>query len=70
MPKYYVQSGQLQSIIDRKDTKTAALAVLSKLHGRGLIISPRICVSERGWYNDKCFDTDTLLKILYDDEQS
>jgi hypothetical protein len=68
MPKYYVQSGQLQSIIDRPSVESAILGVLEKLHGKGIIVSPKICISERGWYDDKCFDTDFFLKTLYDNK--
>lgn len=65
MPKYYVCSNQFQSIIDRKNAESAVIGVLQKLHGKGFIIGPKICVSERGWYNDLCFDTDQMLKTLY-----
>lgn len=68
MPKYYIQSGSMQSIIDRENTQIAILAVLENLYGKGIILSPQICISEKGWNSTKkdCFDTDFFLKILYE----
>lgn len=68
MPKYYIQSGNIQSIIDRKDIETAILDFLYSLHGRGVIVSPKVCISETGWTEDDCFDTDFFLKTLYDNK--
>jgi len=66
MPKYYIQSGSMQSVIDKQTIESAILAVLEKFYGKGIIFSPTICVSERGWHKDDCFDTDFFLKILYE----
>ena len=63
MPKYYVQSGQIKAIIDRKDHKTAILDIIKKYRGKGMLTVSKICISEKGWSTDlTCYDTDAFLK--------
>ena len=63
MPKYYVQSGQIKSVIDRNDHKTAILDIIKKYRGKGLMTVSKICISETGWTkNLTCYDTDDFLK--------
>jgi hypothetical protein len=63
MPKYYVQSGQVRYIIDRPNEHTAISAVLHLVHGKGLLTSLKICVSQAGFdIKLKCYDTDSFLK--------
>lgn len=62
MPKYYVQSGQIKYIIDKKNHKEAIVATLKYFHGKGLLTGRKICLSEYGWINGlKCYDTDDFL---------
>jgi hypothetical protein len=63
MPKYYVQSGQIKTIIDRKDHKTAILDVLKDHKGKGMLTVEKICLSETGWTSDlDCYDIDPFLR--------
>lgn len=62
MPKFYVFSGQIKHIIDRPDPQVAIVDVLLYYKGKGFLTGAKICVSERGWFEDLCFDTDTYLK--------
>jgi hypothetical protein len=65
MPKYYVVSGQIKAIIDRKSHTEAIIYVLTKHKGKGMITVEKICVSETGWStNLKCYNTDDFLKDL------
>ena len=65
MPKFYVFSGQIKHILDRKNEQVALLDTLEYSKGKGLQTGLKICISERGWFEDKCFDTDTYLKDIY-----
>jgi hypothetical protein len=63
MPKYYVQSGQIKHVIDRKTRKKAITDTLIFYRGKGLMTNLKVCISEVGW--DKymtCYDTDSFLK--------
>lgn len=62
MPKYYVFSGQIKHIIDRPTDMVAITDTLEYYKGKGLMTGPKICVSERGWFEDICYETDPLLK--------
>lgn len=67
MPKYYIKSGEIQHIIDRKDYYTAIVDVLKFSKNRGLIAGPKICVSEKGFDSYKtwkCYDTCNYLKKI------
>lgn len=63
MPKYYVISGQIKEIIDRKSHRAAILCVIQKYKGKGFLTVAKICVSETEWStNLTCYDTDDFLK--------
>lgn len=63
MPKYYVQSGQIKSILDRPNHRSAILAVVKMYKGKGKITVEKICLSETGWTADlTCYDIDPFLK--------
>jgi hypothetical protein len=63
MPKYYVISGQIKEIVDRKSHRAAILCVIQKYKGKGFLTVAKICVSETGWStNLTCYDTDDFLK--------
>jgi hypothetical protein len=63
MPKYYVQSGQIKSIIDRSNHRSAIIAILKMHKGKGLLTVEKICISETGWTADlTCYDIDPFLK--------
>ena len=65
MPKYYVQSGQIKTVIDRLNHKTAILDVLREHKGKGLLTVEKICLSETGWTAElKCYDIDPYLKLI------
>jgi hypothetical protein len=65
MSKYYIQSGQIRYIIDRKDHHTAIIDTLKHYKGRGLVTSLKICISELGWKKRlTCYDTDEFLKEI------
>lgn len=63
MPKYYVQTGQIKHIIDRKNRKKAIIDTLIFYKGKGLMTNLKICISEIGWdIQTICYDTDDFLK--------
>lgn len=63
MAKYYVQSGQIKAVIDRKDHRSAILDIIKRYKGKGLLTVSKICISETGWStNLTCYDTDDFLK--------
>jgi hypothetical protein len=65
MPKYYVQSGQMKHIIDRKTRKQAIVDTLIFYRGKGLMTNLKICVSEIGWdIQMTCYETDSFLKDI------
>jgi hypothetical protein len=65
MPKYYVQSGQIKSIIDKSDHRSAILFILAKFYGKGLLTVEKICLSETGWStNLECYDIDPFLREI------
>ena len=65
MPKYYVQSGQIKHIIDRKTRKKAIMDTLIFYKGRGLTTNLKICISEVGWsIGMTCYETDAFLKDI------
>lgn len=67
MPKYYVKSGQIKYIIDRDNHEDAILDTLKHYHGKGLMTSFKICISEQGFEDFrqwKCYDTDGFMKKL------
>ena len=64
MPKYYVKSGNLKFIIDCSDHTAAIILAIKRYKGRGLMLGPKICVSEQGFEdfrNWTCYDSDTYL---------
>jgi len=63
MPKYYVKSGQIKEIVDRKSHKEAILFAIEKYKGKGLLTLAKICVSETGFStNLTCYNTDDFLR--------
>ena len=63
MPKYYIISGQIKGIVDKKSSKDAIRFILQKYKGKGLLTVAKICVSETGWStNLTCYETDDFLK--------
>lgn len=73
MPKYYIKSGQIKYIIDRKDYKEAIIDTLKAYHGKGYMTGPKICVSETGFENHhlwKCYDTGDYIKELKDNNDN
>ena len=65
MPKYYVQSGQIKSIIDKPDHRSAIIHILKKYYGKGFLTVEKICLSETGWTKDlTCYDIDPFLKEI------
>jgi hypothetical protein len=65
MPKYYVQSGQIKTVIDRLNHKTAILDVLREYKGKGMLTVEKICLSEIGWTSELiCYDIDPYLKLI------
>jgi len=65
MPKYYVKSGNLKFIIDCLDQETAITKSINRYRGRGLMLGPKICISEQGFEDFKnwtCYDSDDFLK--------
>lgn len=67
MPKFYVKSGQIKFVIDASDHTVAILAALRKYKGRGLMLGPKICISEKGFESFKdwiCYEADDFLKKL------
>lgn len=70
MPKYYVKSGQIKYIIDRKTYKQAILDTLKVYYGKGYMASSKICISETGFENHhlwKCYDTGEYMKKIKED---
>jgi hypothetical protein len=64
MPKYYIKSGSLKFIIDCADYSSAIEIAIKRYKGRGLMIGPKICVSEQGFEdfrNWTCYDSDPYL---------
>jgi len=67
MPKYYVKSGQIKYIIDCNDHRSAILSTLYHFKGQGLLMGPKICVSEQGFQDFKhwkCYDTNDFSKQI------
>lgn len=63
MPKYYVTSGQIKEIVDKKSHKEAIIFVIEKYKGKGLLTVAKICVSETGFStNLTCYNTDDFLR--------
>lgn len=65
MPKYYVKSGQIKHIIDRKNYDTAIIDTLIFYKGKGLMTGPKICISETGFQDFTkwiCYDIEDYLK--------
>jgi hypothetical protein len=63
MPKYYVISGQIKEIVDRKSHREAILFAIEKYKGKGFLTLAKICVSETGFSkNLTCYDTDDFLR--------
>ena len=63
MPKYYVQSGQIKSVLDRPNHRSAILSVVLMYKGKGMLTVEKICLSETGWTADlTCYDIDPFLK--------
>jgi hypothetical protein len=69
MPKYYVKSGQIKYILDRKDHETAIIDTLKAYKNRGFLTGPKVCISENGFDSYKtwkCYDTSDYLKQIKD----
>ena len=69
MPKYYVKSGQIKYILDRKNEELAIIDTIKHYYGQGYLTGPKICVSEKGFDDFKnwtCYDTDEYMRKAKD----
>lgn len=69
MPKFYVKSGQIKYIIDRKSYKEAIIDTLKYYKYRGFMVGAKICVSEKGFDSFKewfCYDISDFMEQIKD----
>lgn len=67
MPKFYIKSGHIRYIIDRKNYKEAIVATLKFYKRRGLMVGAKICVSEKGFDSFKewfCYDISDFMEYI------
>lgn len=67
MPKFYVKSGNLKFIIDKKNHKEAIKAALTHAKQKNIMTGLRICYSEQGFVSFKewvCEDIENYLKEI------
>jgi hypothetical protein len=69
MPKYYIKSGQIKYIIDRKSEKSAIVDTLKYYKKRGFMVGSKICASEKGFESFKewnCYDIIDFMEQIKD----
>lgn len=69
MPKYYIKSGHIKHILDRKTEAEAIVDTLKYHKHRGFLVGARVCVSEKGFESFKdwsCYDIIDFMEQIKD----